>query len=68
MRRVYALMTLMVMVVVAQSFIAVPAFAACEVKLGIVTPLSGAAAQYGIAMRDAVEMVAASTTRKAGCR
>ncbi len=66
MRRVYALMTLMVMVVVAQSFIAVPAFAACEVKLGIVTPLSGAAAQYGIAMRDAVEMVAAEYNEKGG--
>ncbi len=51
---------------IGQSFVAPPAFAECEVKLGVVAPMSGGAAQWGIAMRGAAEMVAAEYAEKGG--
>lgn len=66
MRRFWALVLPMTIMIIGQSFIAQSAFAACEIKLGVVAPLSGAAAQYGIAMRDAVELVAAEYNEKGG--
>jgi branched-chain amino acid transport system substrate-binding protein len=47
-------------------FLSTSAFAECEVKLGVVAPMSGAAAQWGIAMRGAAEMVAAEYNEKGG--
>jgi branched-chain amino acid transport system substrate-binding protein len=42
-----------------------PAGAACELKLGMIGVLSGPAAQWGIALRGAVEFVAAEATKAA---
>lgn len=43
-----------------------PALAACELKLGIVGGLSGATAQWGLALKAAVEFVAAQTNQAGG--
>lgn len=40
--------------------------AECELKLGVVGPLSGSAAQWGLALRSAVEFVAAETNAGGG--
>lgn len=45
---------------------AAPASAACELKLGIVGGLSGATAQWGLALKAAVEFVAAETNQAGG--
>lgn len=45
---------------------AAPARAACELKLGIVGGLSGATAQWGLALKAAVEFVAAQTNQAGG--
>jgi branched-chain amino acid transport system substrate-binding protein len=47
---------------------AVPARAACELKLGIVGGLSGATAQWGLALKAAVEFVAADTNQAGGLK
>jgi branched-chain amino acid transport system substrate-binding protein len=66
MKRFSAAVAMVFAVVVGQVFLVPRASAECEVKLGVVTPLSGAAAQYGIAMRNAVELVAAEYNEKGG--
>ncbi len=43
-----------------------PARAACELKLGIVGGLSGATAQWGLALKAAVEFVAAEANQSGG--
>ena len=43
-----------------------PARAACELKLGIVGGLSGATAQWGLALKAAVEFAAAQTNQAGG--
>lgn len=48
------------------SFVSSPASAQCVVKMGVVAPMSGAAAQWGIAMRGAAELVAAEYAEKGG--
>ena len=53
-------------VILSATFLAassVPAFAACELKLGVIGVLSGPAAQWGIALRGAAEFVAAEATK-----
>ena len=48
------------------SFVSSPASAQCVVKMGVVVPMSGAAAQWGIAMRGAAGLVAAEYAEKGG--
>jgi len=66
MKRFHLAAALLIAVLGAQFFVSSPAFAQCEVKLGVVAPMSGAAAQWGIAMRGAAELVAAEYAEKGG--
>lgn len=45
-----------------------PARAACELKLGVVGGLSGATAQWGLALKAAVEFVATETNQAGGLK
>jgi branched-chain amino acid transport system substrate-binding protein len=66
MKGFYATAVMIVAVVIGLSLFVPQAFAQCEVKLGVVAPMSGGAAQWGIAMRGAAEMVAAEYNEKGG--
>jgi len=66
MKRFHLAAAILIAVLVGQFFVNAPAFAQCEVKLGVVAPMSGAAAQWGIAMRGAAELVAAEYAEKGG--
>jgi len=66
MKRFHLAAALLIAVLCAQFFVSSPAFAQCEVKLGVVAPMSGGAAQWGIAMRGAAELVAAEYAEKGG--
>jgi branched-chain amino acid transport system substrate-binding protein len=66
MKRFHLTAAVLIAGLVGPLFVSVHAFAQCEVKLGVVAPMSGAAAQWGIAMRGAAELVAAEYAEKGG--
>src|SRR6266542_1385192 len=65
-RRSGASLLTMIAAGVLTSWVAMPAAADCEVKLGVMGPLSGAAAAWGSAMRTGVEFAAAEANKAGG--
>jgi len=67
MKRLHLAAAAMIAAVIGLVSLSVPTYGQqCEVKLGVVAPMSGGAAQWGIAMRGAAEMVAAEYAEKGG--
>jgi branched-chain amino acid transport system substrate-binding protein len=66
MKRFYTAAVMIVAAVIGLSLVVPSAFAQCEVKLGMIAPLSGPAAQWGIAMRGATELAAAEANEQGG--
>ena len=53
-------------IALAAAAMATPAFAQCELKLGVIGVMSGPAAQWGLALRGAAELVAAEANQAGG--